>query len=258
MDDTYIFSDGTDLVFYDADNEEIIKKVKQINSHWATFNGLSLVFGVPNPDDEYPLSSRKLILKYNETTVSTYTGILETGKVLLENLDNFTTILEVNNYYKVELSRPSPTFIYNITTSGDVGLNMYESFTNEINDFDIITPTYPTYDARLVDFITMSGITLASGDLNSDGDGRYALIASRDAIKGFPVSLSGDSITVATFSEDVTHLETSNNLDYQYMFASLASGDFYQKDNITGNLFVDQFFPSGIGEVTIIRLDDRI
>jgi hypothetical protein len=173
----------------------------------------------------------------------------------------FDFLATVSGLYQVEISKGSPTEVYEITPSGASSLPILQSYTNEVDDFDTIDTEYSIYDARVFDFNVPSGITLASGIIGDNW--RYCGIATDDGIRAFPTTLSGESLQIISIA-GARHLETTNNTSNPYFFIStdvasgiLASGRFYQRDPDSESL-VD--YSSGLpnSAITIIRTDDLI
>lgn len=181
--------------------------------------------------------------------------------VLKQSSEVFETVKEISGSYVLDISNGTPSEIF-VRSSGDdtTGDVIFQSFENNVDTFLEIEPTYPTYDIRTVRFASLSG-QIASGIMNSQ-DGQYALVGTRDAIKGYPTSLSGSSITYANFSGSVVQIETTRLSTDPYIFGaisgSVTSGVsgwlFVQRNPGATNVFTSYSVP---GEVTVIRMDDQ-
>jgi hypothetical protein len=174
------------------------------------------------------------------------------GLILRQQKEVFTPILTVDSLYQVEISKPYPIEVFNITTSGIYPI--YQADTAS-GDFTEIVPTFDTYDGRVFDVQVPDSFIIASGVVPSGL--RYFGVVTGDYLKAYPIDLLSDSITVATFSGEVNHLETTNNTVNPYIFVS-TSGDnptFLQRNPLESS-FVDYSIGIPSAEITIIRCDD--
>jgi hypothetical protein len=153
----------------------------------------------------------------------------------------------------VEISKPSPIEVYNITTSGI--LPIYQEEIPASGGFSTIIPTFDTYDGRVFDIQSPSSFVTDSGVVGSGM--RYFGLASDDGLKAFPTNLTDETLLI--FPSGIYHLETTNNTTNPYFFVT-TSGEspmFYQRDP-TASGFIDYSATLPSGEINCIRVDDLL
>jgi len=268
------FNDGAFYFLVKKDSDDVLQLWKYKGEEWV--NKISLT-------TPYAGYARRFLMVLNKLVMWTdgedfLAGIIEVGStstigqivpIYLALLDdgsgNFSIIKTLEDIYRIDISQGTPTVLFNIPSSGILEaasgyLPVYETFMNTSDDFYTITTNYPTYDARVIDFMIPSGIYLASGVADSE-DGRYILFGTDDMIVGVPVSLSGGTIVIDNFSGAITQIEISNTLSEPYIFGSTItdSGEpiFYQRGP-SNPFFTAQSTGLPNSEITVIRLDDRI
>lgn len=201
------------------------------NGHWSYINTIMYC---------YPL---------NPNYITTGTGY----QILRQQEDVFTPILTVDALYQVEISKPSPIEVFNITSSSIMDIYQAETASGL---FSTVTPAYETYDGRVFDIQSPSTFVTTSGVVGSGL--RYFGIASDDGLKAFPTNLTDESLTI--LPSGCYHLEMTNNTVNPYIFVS-TSGDspiFWEREP-TASGFVNYSvgIPSGV-DLTCIRVDDKL
>lgn len=193
----------------------------------------------------------------------------------------FEVIFEPESPVKVEISKGTPTLIYNTPSlSGglDIQFSPYfaASITNAANSF-YLPPnnTYNIYDGRVFDISTTSGaFTIASGILPDSLLERYIALATSGEITLIKYDLTEPFYSLITMSGllglasgaganpsgAITLFETTNYTLDPYMFIGISGPPpmFFQRGNPYYPYWVNYSYTLPSSDMTIIRTDDFI
>lgn len=193
----------------------------------------------------------------------------------------FEVIFEPERPVKVEISKGTPTLIYNTPSlSGGLVINYSPYFaasvTNAADSF-YLPPnnTYNIYDGRVFDLSTTSGaFTIASGILPDSLLERYIALATSGEITLIKYDLTEPFYSLITMSGllalasgaganpsgAITLFETTNYTLDPYMFIGISGPPpmFFQRGNPYYPYWVNYSYTLPSSDMTIIRTDDFI
>src|SRR3989304_4429386 len=188
-------------------------------------------------------------------------------------IGSFENIYNTPKPCKVEISKGSPTVLYSLTVSGEMGYE--ESFialstTNLANDFYQPPLGLTAFDARVFDVFDPATFILESGALPTGLLDRYVGVAVGSGIMIIPyndftlgwqnlISVSGVGIASGIYPSGVgiTTLETTNYTISPYVFFSVSGfGQFYQRNPFESFW---REYSTGLppATITILRVDDE-
>jgi hypothetical protein len=167
--------------------------------------------------------------------------------------ENFGIVLNTSKLSKVEISKNSPTIVYN-PASGILSTDLYYSYKNAEDTFSGIMTLGNLNDLRVFDANFSGGAGLDENYF------RYIGYVMNDGIYARTMP-SGTPALMTTFSGvgNPSKIEIANYGVNPYMFVATTSPQkFYQRDPYSGYTFEDKSISLPSGAVTIIRLDDRL
>lgn len=175
------------------------------------------------------------------------------GDIIRHKNENFGIVLNTNKLSKVEISKDSPTIVYN-PASGILDTDLYYSYRNAEDTFSGVMTLGNLNDLRVFDANFSGGAGLDENYFRYIGYVKNDGIYSRTMPSGSPVLM-----TTISGAGTPVKLEVANYGVNPYMFVATTSPQkFYQRDPYSGYTFEDKSVSLPSGAITIIRLDDRL
>jgi hypothetical protein len=173
------------------------------------------------------------------------------NKILHHTESMFSRVLNTSKVSKVEISKDSPTIVYNVA-SGILDTDLYYSYINTLDSFSGIINLGNIYDLRVFD-ANYSG----SGGLDLNYNRYIGYVTDLGVFaRAMP---SGESIQITlSGSGTPSHIEVANYGINPYMFVTTTSPQLFYQRNPNAIEFINMSTSLPSGAITIIRLDDRL